>query len=77
MLLYMAGLPAIFGRQMPWFLDPVFISRAQIDPPNTEEGEQKKIQVELPKQKEADNACPSSPDVGEETEGQPCAVPSE
>ncbi len=77
MLLYMAGLPAIFGRQMPWFLDPVFVSRAQIDPPKTTEGEQNKIQVELPKQKEADNACSPSPENGEETEEHPCAVPSE
>lgn len=74
MLLYMAGLPAIFGRQMPWFLDPVFVSRAQIDPPNTTEGDQKKIQVEPPNQKEAD---PPSPGNGEDMEDHPCAVPSE
>lgn len=37
MLLYMAGFPALFGKQMPWFLDPVFVSRAQIDPPDKSE----------------------------------------
>lgn len=33
MLIYAAGFPAIYGKQMPYFLDPVFSARAQVDPP--------------------------------------------
>lgn len=35
MLIYVAGFPAIFGRQMPYFQDPVFCARSRIDPPLT------------------------------------------
>ncbi len=78
MLLYMAGFPAIFGKQMPWFLDPVFVSRAQIDPPDASEtfGEQRAGQVTL-----EDSATPQERKVcpvdEEEPQEQPCAVPSD
>lgn len=81
MLLYMAGFPAIFGKQMPWFLDPVFVSRAQIDPPDTSEtfGEQQAAQVTFEEtktipQEQPSEVCPVDVEAPEE---QPCAVPSD
>ncbi len=81
MLLYMAGFPAIFGKQMPWFLDPVFVSRAQIDPPDASEtfGEQRAAQVTLEETKTIPQEQPSEvcPVDVEEPQEQPCAVPSD
>lgn len=78
MLLYMAGFPAIFGKQMPWFLDPVFVSRAQIDPPAASEtfGERQTGQVKLEDSasSQEQKACPVDVKAPEE---QPCAVPSD
>lgn len=33
MLIYMAGFPAIYGKQKPYFLDPVFQARSSVNPP--------------------------------------------
>lgn len=33
MLIFAAGFPAIYGKQIPYFLDPVFQARSSIDPP--------------------------------------------
>lgn len=33
MLIFAAGFPAIYGKQMPYFLDPVFRARSQCNPP--------------------------------------------
>ena len=33
MLVYVAGFPAFFGRQIPYFQDPVFNARCSVDPP--------------------------------------------
>ena len=82
MLLYIAGFPAIFGKQMPWFLDPVFISRAQIDPPDASETfevqQTSRVTLEdstkIIPQGQTSEACPV--DV-EEPEEPPCAVPSD
>lgn len=34
MLVYVAGFPAIYGKQMPYFLDPVFQARSSVNPPD-------------------------------------------
>ncbi|MFI3271769.1 MAG: type IV secretory system conjugative DNA transfer family protein [Pseudomonadota bacterium] len=34
MLIYMAGFPAIYGKQKPYFLDPVFQARSSVNPPD-------------------------------------------
>ena len=33
MLVMIAGVPCIYGKQMPYFLDPVFKKRSSVDPP--------------------------------------------
>lgn len=33
MLVFVAGIPAIYGKQMPYFLDPVFQARSSVNPP--------------------------------------------
>lgn len=33
MLVYVAGFPCVFGKQMPYFLDEIFSERSKIDPP--------------------------------------------
>lgn len=33
MLIYVAGFPAVYGKQMPYFLDPVFQARSSVNPP--------------------------------------------
>lgn len=49
MLVYAAGFPAVFGRQMPYFLDPVFIARSEVDPPAVSDvlHEKKDVEVEI------------------------------
>lgn len=47
MLVYAAGFPAIFGRQMPYFLDPVFVARSEVDPPATSDVLHEKTTVEV------------------------------
>ena len=49
MLVYAAGFPAVFGRQMPYFLDPVFIARSEVDPPAASDvlHEKKDVEVEI------------------------------
>lgn len=34
MLIFIAGFPAIYGKQMPYFLDPVFQARSSVNPPD-------------------------------------------
>ena len=33
MLVFVAGTPAIYGKQMPYFLDPVLLARTQVPAP--------------------------------------------
>lgn len=79
MLLYMAGFPAIFGKQMPWFLDPVFVSRAQIDPPDKSEtfGEQQRVKVVLDSNLHPESTEPDREQTVEAWfEEEPCDAPS-
>ena len=33
MLIFLAGTPAIYGKQMPYFLDPILKARTGVEPP--------------------------------------------
>lgn len=33
MLVYVAGFPAVYGKQIPYFMDPVFQARSSVNPP--------------------------------------------
>ena len=33
MLVFRAGMPAIYGKQMPYFLEDAFNARVSVDPP--------------------------------------------
>lgn len=53
MLVFVAGLPAIYGKQMPYFLDPVLLARTKI-PPSVMPVRQEALKVELGNQ---ENLC--------------------
>lgn len=46
MLVYIAGYPAIRGRQMPYFLDPIFQARSIVDPPKVSDSLRQLVQVD-------------------------------
>lgn len=52
MLVYAAGFPAVYGRQMPYFLDPIFKKRSAVDPPEVSDvfykQEQEQVQCPIP-----------------------------
>ena len=45
MLVFMAGTPAIYGKQMPYFLDPNLLARTQLTPPNVPQREDQKVDL--------------------------------
>lgn len=73
MLVFAAGFPAIYGKQMPYFQDPVFIRRSQVNPPeksdSLHENQPVQVRIALSGQKHStpeESSPEPPPEAGEE-----------